>query len=221
LLYLRDTGGDEDFHLFSVDVATGKATDLTPFPKTTAQVVGTSHAHPESILVGMNDRDPKWHDLYRVDLASGQRTLVEKNEDEIGGYLVDNDYAPRFATKSRPDGGQEVLQADGKGGWKPYDTIPFEDSQTTMPMGLTTDGKLLYTLDSRGRNTAALYAVDVASGDKTLLFEDKRADIGNALTDPKTGTEAWSGYDFVARAREVGGHGPAFDGAGCSGPGMD
>ena len=197
LLYLRDNGGDEDFHLFSVDVATGKATDLTPFPKTTAQVVGTSHAHPESILVGMNDRDPKWHDLYRVDLASGQRTLVEKNEDEIGGYLVDDDYVPRFATKSRPDGGQEVLQADGKGGWKPYDTIPFEDSQTTAPLGLTTDGKILYTMDSRGRNTAALYAVDVASGDRKLLFEDKRADIGNALTDPKTGVAQAVAVDYL------------------------
>ena len=197
LLYLRDSGGDEDFHLFSVDVASGKATDLSPFPKTTAQVVGTSHAHPESILVGMNDRDQKWHDLYRVDLASGTRTLVEKNEDEIGGYLVDDDYALRFATKSRPDGGQEVLQADGKGGWKPYDTIPFEDSQTTMPMGLTTDGKTLYTLDSRGRDTAALYAVDVASGDKKLLFEDKRADVGNALTDPQTGVAQAVAVDYL------------------------
>ncbi len=197
LLYLRDSGGDEDFHLFSVDVATGKATDLTPFPKTTAQVVGTSHAHPESILVGMNDRDQKWHDLYRVDLTTGKRTLVEKNEDEIGGYLVDDDYALRFATKSRPDGGQEVLQADGKGGWKPYDTIPFEDSQTTMPMGLTTDGKTLYTLDSRGRNTAALYAVDVASGDKKLLFEDQRADAGNALTDPRTGVAQAVAVDYL------------------------
>ena len=197
LLYLRDSGGDEDFHLFSVDVASGKATDLSPFPKTTAQVVGTSHAHPESILVGMNDRDQKWHDLYRVNLVSGQRTLVEKNEDEIGGYLVDDDYALRFATKARPDGGQEVLQADGNGGWKPYDSIPFEDSQTTMPMGLTTDGKTLYTLDSRGRNTAALYAVDVASGDKKLLFEDPRADVGNALTDPRSGVAQAVAVDYL------------------------
>jgi dipeptidyl aminopeptidase/acylaminoacyl peptidase len=197
LLYLRDSGGDEDFHLFSVDVASGKATDLSPFPKTTAQVVGTSHAHPESILVGMNDRDQKWHDLYRVDLANGKRTLLEKNEDEIGGYLVDDDYALRFATKSRPDGGQEVLQADGKGGWKPYDSIPFEDSQTTMPIGLTTDGKTLYTLDSRGRNTAALYAVDVAGGGKKLLFEDKRADVGNALTDPRTGVAQAVAVDYL------------------------
>ena len=186
LLYVRDTGGDEDFHLYSVNLATGKSTDLTPFPKTTAQVVATSHAQPGSILVGMNDRDPKWHDLYRVDLASGKRTLVEKNDDQIGGYIADDGYQVRYATRSRPDGGQDVLQPDGQGGWKTYSDIPFEDSLTTQPAGLTTDGKILYMIDSRGRNTAALYAIDVASGERKLVFEDPRADIGNALSDPKT-----------------------------------
>ncbi|MET0814112.1 MAG: S9 family peptidase, partial [Pseudoxanthomonas sp.] len=197
LLYLRDSGGDEDFHLFSVDVGTGKATDLTPFAKTTAQVSGTSHAHPESILVGMNDRDAQWHDLYRVDLATGKRTLVEKNEQQIAGYLVDDDYTVRYATRSRPDGGQDVLQPDGKGGWKKYDDIPFEDSLSTQPAGLTTDGKTLYMIDSRGRNTAALYAIEVASGKKTLVFEDKRADVGNSLADPRTGVVQAVAVDYL------------------------
>ncbi len=58
LLYMRDTGGDENFHLFSVDLASGQARDLSNFPKTRAYVVGVSHLHPESVLVGMNDRDP-------------------------------------------------------------------------------------------------------------------------------------------------------------------
>ncbi|RYF02088.1 MAG: S9 family peptidase, partial [Oxalobacteraceae bacterium] len=197
LLYLRDSGGDEDFHLFSVDIASGKATDLSPHAKTTAQVVGVSHAHADTILVGMNDRDPQWHDLYRVDLASGKRTLLEKNEDKIGGYLVDDDYRLRYATRSRPDGGQEVLQADGKGGWSEYDQIPFEDSQTTQPVSLTTDGKTLYMLDSRGRNTAALYAIDVASKDKKLVFEDARADVGNSLSDPRTGVAQAVAVDYL------------------------
>lgn len=197
LLYLRDSGGDEDFHLFAVDLLTGKATDLTPFPKTTAQVSGVSALHPESILVGMNDRDPQWHDLYRVDLATGKRTLVEKNEQQIGGYLADAGYQVRYAQKSRPDGGQDILQPDGKGGWTKYDDIPFEDSLSTQPAGLTTDGKTLYMIDSRGRNTAALYAIDVASGTKKLVFEDARADVGNSLSDPKTGVVQAVAVDYL------------------------
>ena len=197
LLYLRDSGGDEDFHLFAVDLLTGKATDLTPFPKTTAQISGVSALHPESILVGMNDRDAQWHDLYRVDLATGKRTLVEKNEQQIGGYLADAGYKVRYAQKSRPDGGQDILQPDGKGGWTKYDDIPFEDSLSTTPAGLTTDGKTLYMIDSRGRNTAALYAIDVASGTKKLVLEDARADVGNSLSDPKTGVVQAVAVDYL------------------------
>ena len=52
LLYLRDTGGDEDFHLYALDLASGTTRDLRPFPKTRAQVNGVSHLHPESVLVG-------------------------------------------------------------------------------------------------------------------------------------------------------------------------
>lgn len=197
LLYLRDTGGDEDFHLYSVDVASGQARDLTPFQKTTASVVAASHGQPGTILVGMNDRDAKWHDLYRVDLATGERTLVDRNEDEIGNYLVDDDYTIRYATRSRPDGGTDILQPDGEGGWKVYSTIPFEDGLTTQPAGLTTDGKTLYMIDSRERNTAALYAIDVASGQRTLVHEDARADIGNALQHPQTGKVQAVGVNYL------------------------
>ena len=186
LLYLRDTGGDEDFHLYAVDLSTGESRDLTPFEKTTAQVVAVSDRHPDAILVGMNDRDPKWHDLYRVDLATGGRTLVEKNDQEIAGYLADADYTLRFASRSRPDGGEDLLRRAGDA-WEKYDEIPFEDGMTTGFAGMTKDGGKLYMRDSRGRNTAALFAVDTATGGRQLVHEDARADIGGSLADPKTG----------------------------------
>lgn len=187
LLYLRDSGGDEDFHLYSVNLTSGENRDLTPFEKTTAQVVGVSHTHPDTILVGMNDRDAQWHDLYRVDLASGERTLIEQNTQQIGSYIVDADYNLRFADRSRPDGGVDILKRTEAGGWDKYDDIPFGDVLTTFTGGLTTDGSTLYLADSRGRNTSALYAVDVASGEKTLIHEDARADIGGSLRNPQTG----------------------------------
>ncbi|TKR29326.1 S9 family peptidase [Luteimonas gilva] len=197
LLYLRDTGGDEDFHLYSVDVVSGEKRDLSPFAKTRAQVSAVSHLHPESILVGMNDRDPKWHDLYRVDLASGRRTLVEKNTQSFAGYMADADYKVRMAFEQRPDGGQNVLAPDGKGGWKKIDDIPFEDSLTTFPDGYTADGKTLYYVDSRGRDTAALFAVDTASGEKKLVVEDPRADVGGMLKDPQTDAVQAVAIDYL------------------------
>ena len=187
LLYLRDSGGDEDYHVHAVDLTSGKTRDLTPFPKTSAQINSVSRLHPGSVLLAMNDRDPKWHDLYRVDLASGARTLVMKNDQEVGTYLVDGDYAVRAAIKPRADGGTDVLSPDGPGRWKKTDDIPFADSLTTQAVGYTVDGSTLYMLDSRGRNTAALYGIDSGNGKKTLLSEDARADVGASLTDPMTG----------------------------------
>lgn len=197
LLYLRDSGGDEDFHLYAVDLKTGQAKDLTPFPKTTAQVAGLSPKHPGTILVGMNDRDAQWHDIYKVDLASGTRTLLEKNDAQIAGYIADADYTLKYAQRSRPDGGADVLRRGANGAWEKFDDIPFEDVLTTSPGGLTLDGRTLYFTDSRGRNTAALFAIDVASGKRTLVLEDARADVGGTLADPATGKVQAVSVDYL------------------------
>src|SRR5690606_6287279 len=209
LLYLRDTGGDEDFHLYAVDLATGESRDLTPFEKTTANVVGVSDRHPGAVLVGMNDRDPQWHDLYRVDLASGERSLVERNNDRIGEYVADADYRLRFATRSREDGGIDLLRREGDA-WAEYAGIPFEDGLTTGYAGLSKDGATLYMRDSRDRNTNALFAIDTATGERSLVHEDPRVDIGRALADPATGQvqagaanylrEEWNVVDAEIRA---------------------
>ncbi|MBB4593749.1 S9 family peptidase [Xanthomonas cannabis] len=196
LLYLRDTGGDEDFHLFSVNLTDGSSKDLTPFKKTNAEVYRVSAQHPDTIMVGMNDRDAKWHDLYRVELASGKRTLVQKNTDSLDSYLLDGNFQLRYATRATDDAGRELLVPDGKG-WKPVDRIPFEDVTNTLPDGLTDDGKTLYMQDSRNRDTAALYAIDTASNARTLLFESPRADVGATLNDPRTGVVQAVSTDYL------------------------
>ena len=209
LLYLRDTGGDEDFHLYAVDLASGESRDLTPYEKTTALVVGVSDRHPDTVLVGMNDRDPQWHDLYRVDLASGERSLVERNTQQIGEYVADADYALRYASRSRPDGGLDLLRRAGEG-WEKYEEVPFEDGMTTGFAGLSKDGSTLYMRDSRDRNTNGLFAIDTATGQRSLVHEDPRVDIGGVLADPRTGKvqavsanylrEQWAVLDDAIRA---------------------
>ena len=199
LLYLRDTGGDEDFHLYAVDTAGGEPRDLTPFKKTRAFVLGVSHKHPESVLVGMNDRDAQWHDAYRVDLATAKRTLVERNDDKIAGYVADADYALRYAERSREDGGTDLLEPDGKGGWAVIDAVPFEDYLSTRLGSLTTDGRTLYLFESRGRDTTALVAVDTATKKKTLVSENPRADVSDGLYHPITGLAQASASEYLRK----------------------
>lgn len=183
IVYVRDAGGDENFHVFSTNIKTKQAKDLTPYEKTRGQIIGVSDKHPESIMIGMNDRDETWHDLYRVDLKTGKRTLVEKNEDKLAGYALDSNYVVKQATRARADGGTDVLtKKDGK--WVTADSIPFEDSLTTSYAGFNADGSKQYLVDSRGRNTSALYAIDTKSGKKTLIHEDARADVGGSMMHP-------------------------------------
>ncbi|MBB5607718.1 MULTISPECIES: S9 family peptidase [unclassified Janthinobacterium] len=187
LLFIQDKGGDENFLLYGVNVLSGKQINYTPFEKTRVQIVQISSKVKDRILIGINNRDPRWHDVYSLDLASGKLTLVQHN-DGYGGYLADEQLNLRLASKPRSDGGATYFRVKGgKVETTPLADIGLDDSQTTAPLTFTTDGKTLYWTDSRGRNTSALLAQDVASGKTTVVAEDARADIANALYDQRTG----------------------------------
>lgn len=193
ILYIQDKGGDENFLLYGVDVASGKETTLTPFEKTRVQLVGASTIQKDKLLVGLNNRDARFHDVYLLDLGSGKLTEVLQN-DGYAGFLADNNLHLRMALRPNAEGGMDYFAIDdGKIDEKPFTSTGLEDSLTTSPAGYTTDGKTLYWLDSRGRDTAALYAQDVATGERKVIAENDKADIGGVMTDPITGeVEAYS-----------------------------
>jgi len=114
IIYMQDKGGDENWRVYSVDLSNNQERDLTPFEKVAAQVEEVSYKFPDEILIGLNNRDAKYHDLHRVNIRTGQMTLVTQN-DEFVGFLTDDDYNVRFAMKMTPDGGSDLLKA-GDGG---------------------------------------------------------------------------------------------------------
>ncbi|MEY2936419.1 MAG: hypothetical protein RL033_7168, partial [Pseudomonadota bacterium] len=178
LLYGMDKNGDENAHVFSVDVATLQTKDLTPYEKTRARVDAMSKKFPTTIVLAMNDRDPKYHDLYRVDSVTGQRKLLLKNERYVS-FVYDDSLNVRYALEPRSDSGFEIVAADGKGGFKPFQTIPAEDSLTTSLAGLDEAGRILYLSESRNRDTSALVAFDTQTRKQQLLAEDVRADLSD------------------------------------------
>jgi dipeptidyl aminopeptidase/acylaminoacyl peptidase len=193
LLYIQDKGGDENFLLYGVDVANGAETTLTPFDKTRVMLFGSSTTQKDKLLIGLNNRDPRFHDVYLLDLGTGKMTEVMQN-DGYAGFLADDSLTLRMAIRPNAAGGNDYFEIhDGKIAEKPVATTGLEDSLTTSPAGYTTDGKTLYWIDSRGRNTAALIAVDTATGKQTVLAQSPKADVGGALTNPTTGkVEAYS-----------------------------
>ncbi|MFT3811241.1 MAG: S9 family peptidase [Micropepsaceae bacterium] len=187
VLYLNDKGGDENFLLYSADPATGENKLITDFPNTRVINMGGSEKRPDEIVIGMNNRDPKWFDPWLLNTRTGEITKIADNVWGYDGFIVDDDLKLRFANKSLPDGGSEVFQLDDKLEATSYTTIPFEDAQTTQPAGMTTDGKTLYLIETRGRDKAAITATNLETGETKTVAESDKADIQGVIADPATG----------------------------------
>ena len=185
VLYPQDEGGNENFHIYSVDLVSGKQTDLTPFKNARADLDRLSPKRPHEVLINANDRNAQFFDPVLIDLKTGKRERLYRN-DGYAGFTTDDDFHLRLASKSLPDGSSEWFTRRGKS-WKSFGKVPQADALTTNPLGFTRDGKTLYLLDSRDRDTAALYALDWKSGKRTLVHEDAHADVGGILADPKSG----------------------------------
>jgi dipeptidyl aminopeptidase/acylaminoacyl peptidase len=187
VMYIQDKGGDENFLLYKIDITTGAETNLTPFDKTRVQIVGASTIKKDKLLLGLNNRDPRFHDVHMLDLATGELTLVLENAG-YAGFMADDTLTLRMALRQNMEGGTDYFRViDNVVAAEPFETTAMEDSLTTSPAGYTSDGSTLYWVDSRGRNTAALIAQDSATGEKRIIAEDAKADIGGTLRDPVTG----------------------------------
>ena len=195
ILYEQDVGGDEDFHLYRVDLDTKTTTDLTPLKKIRVQMLAISPKFPEELLIGLNDRDPRYHDVYRLNLKTGDKKLVQKN-DEFLGFDIDHDYRIRYAQKFTKDGGVAIYEPDGKEGWKEALTIPQADSLTTRLAGFNKSNDVAYLLDSRGRDTATFSTLDLKSGKLTVMAEDPRADAGAIMMHPTEYTVQGVSFTF-------------------------
>jgi len=194
VLYGQDVGGDENFQVFAVDLTTDAQQALRP-SGARAGVAALSSAHPDEVIVSVNDRDPTYFDLVRIDLMTGEQTRLIENTD-FAQVFVDHDFALRYASRQTDDGGQEYFVRD-RDEWRSWTTVPQEDALTTEFAGLTHDGATLYMLDSRDRNTAGLFAIDTLTGARRLVHEDVRADVNGAITHPGTGVVQAASVNYL------------------------
>ncbi len=178
ILYAQDKGGDENFRVYTVDPA-GKpdpatgvppARDLTPYPGARAMILDLPERTPGALIVGLNDRDPQLHDVYRIDLATGKRTLLFKNDQNVAGWELDLAGRLRLAVRQTADGGSEILRVDGKKLVKVY-TCSAEE--TCGPLRFHKDGRRVYLLTNRGApDLARLVLFDPRSGREELVESD-------------------------------------------------
>jgi dipeptidyl aminopeptidase/acylaminoacyl peptidase len=186
LWYVQDVGGDENWRLYDVDLVTGERRDLTPFEKIHATIIGASKRRPAEVLVGINADNPQLHDVYRLDLETGN--LVKEIENPgYAGWLTDEDLAVRCAIAPLPDGSLDVLVRDSESAdWRTLLTIPAEDATTSDVVSFSGDGRSLVMISAAGSDTSRLTRVDLATGATTVLAEDAEADVGGAVLHPDT-----------------------------------
>jgi dipeptidyl aminopeptidase/acylaminoacyl peptidase len=185
LLYLQDRDGDENWNIHAVELASGAARNLTPLDGVHAIVHGVSPDRPGTVAVGLNDRDARWHDIYEIDIATGERRLVLRNDEELVGFVLDRRLTIRLATRTLPGGDQLVLRNDGSS-FKEMLRIPQEDSMGTSLFAFNAAGDAVFAFSSIGRDKTALLKIDWASGRQTVLAEHDKADISQVLMDPAT-----------------------------------
>lgn len=185
LLYLRDTDGDENWRLYTLDLLTGESALRTPAEGVTAVMMGHNRWHPTTVLVGLNADNPQLHDVYSLDLRSGDLTLVERNPG-FAGWLTDSDLQVRGGAAMTPDGGVVIALKDDTGEYQSWRQIDPADAATTSVLGYTRDGSAMLLISSIGVNAGRLVRLDLLSGEEVVLAEDPTYDVSGIITDPET-----------------------------------
>ncbi len=179
ILYEKDFGGDENFHVVAVDMKSGKVTDLTPGDKVRASILDPLRDDPRHILVAHNRRDPELFDVYRIDLRTGKETLVAKNPGDIIAW--DTDHAGHVRIAVRTQGLDTILlyRATEKDEFRPIITTDYKTE--VEPAFFTADDRKLYAISNRGRDRKALVMIDPAHADaEQMIFEHPEVDLGGA-----------------------------------------
>ena len=185
LLYLQDADGDENWHIYGVDLEAGSVRDYTPFQGIQARVTAVNPDFPDELLVSLNVRDAHVHDVYRLTLSSGALVLDTKNPGDVAGYDADPNLQIRAAVIATPDGGTEVrIRNDVSSSWKTW--LHAGPKEILAFLAFTADGKSAFLLSSLGSDTARVIEKNIATGEEKLIAWSPEVDAGGVFIHPKT-----------------------------------
>lgn len=176
VLFTKDFGGDENFHVVIADIATGTVRDLTPHEGVRASIQDALPDDDDHILVAHNRRDKRIFDLYRIHIRTGQETLVAQNPGNFTGWVTDHAGVVRGAVSS--DGVNTSLYYRGSDGepFKPIVTTSFRE--TVAPVGWSADNRTMVVSSNRGRDKQALFEFDPATAKEgRLIYEHPVVDV--------------------------------------------
>ena len=198
ILYTQDKDGDENWTVYAVDLITKERRNLTPLEGINAQILSTSIKIPREVLIGLNDRDQRYHDIYRFNLTTGEKKLVQENEG-FSYFVADHQFKIRFAGKTTPEGSEEIFKRLDNGSWELFIKKDAADDFITVIKGFDNNDTLMYMIDSRGRETGALTMTNLSTGEVEVLVDNLPADIDAFKMNSNTGLVQAVAYTYDRR----------------------
>jgi dipeptidyl aminopeptidase/acylaminoacyl peptidase len=203
ILFVKDNDGDENFNVWAVDPAAPNAPgseapaarNLTEAKGARAFIYSLPKKQPDTIYVGLNDRDAAWHDVYKVTISSGQRELVRKNTERIAGWDFDLEGRLRLAGRVKDNGDTELLKVEPEGFKTVYTCTVFESCDTDR---FHKDGRRVYMRTNKGdADLTRLVLFDPETAKEELVESDpeKRVDFGGAVFAEATDELVGTSYD--------------------------
>lgn len=193
IVYAKDHDGDENFNVYAVDPSAKPAAgedappsrDLTGLKGVRVMLYDAPKADPDILYIGLNDRDKAWHDLYKLKISTGEKTLVHKNTDRVTGWSFDLKGNLRLASRNADNGDTEIMRVDGDKLSLIYSCSVFEECS---PLRFRPDGTHAYMQTNKGTNLTSLVMFDTQTGKTELVESDPlgKVDFGGALFSEKT-----------------------------------
>tara|TARA_Y100000746_G_scaffold153454_1_gene131567 strand:- start:205 stop:2106 length:1902 start_codon:yes stop_codon:yes gene_type:complete len=200
IAYIQDKGGDENIHIYAVNIDGTNDMDLTPFENIQARIEDDLENDPDYMLVSLNKRDPRIHDVYRLNINDGALTLIAENPGNIMGWMTDNDGKLRIATTSDGVNTSLLYRDSEEQSFEPILTTNFKES--VSPLYFTFDNKSLYVSSNRGRDKSAIYKFDLNTAKETdLIFEHNEVDVYGLMRSEKR--KIITGVTYTTDKRQI------------------
>lgn len=186
LLFIRDAGGNENFHLFRVDVDAPERgpVDITPLDNVRVGIQQIIRDDPQHILITHNARDKAVFDLYRLDIDSGVMERIYRNEGRVTRLVTDRE--GRLRGRVRQQDGRRYLELPDAGSKAWRELIHWDEDDDVRVLDFTADGQAIHLLSNRGRDKIALVRLDTTTGQETVVYADPRVDLSFVQIDSRT-----------------------------------
>jgi len=186
IIFSQDEKGDENFRIYTYDIITNETRILTNDKGVRAFIYGMSHRFPNEILIGLNERDQRYFDVYKFNILNGEKNLLIENN-KYTSFIVDDDLNIRFAKLTNEDGDVEYFQFKDND-WIFFMKISMEDSINTGIEGFDKTGSIIYLSDSRDSDTSILKSLNLENNETKVIAKDSKADIAIFSSHPTENT---------------------------------